>query len=475
MKINFINNPDLKQSDATVFFGNNIDFLKYNINGKQKEFILNEIKKEKQIIEINTYDNYFYFLNFNDETISNDKEKIRVVGSKLTSNFNKNKFNSVTIIDVEKSNKDVLLLLEGILLSNYKFLKYFKEAEKKQSDFKLINIISENISENEVDEIKNIVDALFHARDLGNEPFSGLNSEQLASKISSLGKEAGFEVEVFYKKEIEENKMGGILAVNRGSKYSPTFSILKWQPKNAKNTQPYVLVGKGLVYDSGGYSLKPTKNSMDLMKLDMAGAAAVIGAMYAIAKNKLPINIIALIPSTDNMVNADAYVPGDVIKMHNGLFVEVLNTDAEGRLILADALSYAQQFKPELVMDLATLTGAAAVAIGTHASVIMGTAGNDTFSKLKKSGEDVYERTVQFPFWDEYKSMLKSSIADIKNIGERDAGAITAGKFLEYFTDYPWIHIDIAGPSILSKKQAYRTEGGSGYGVRLLYDFFKNI
>lgn len=475
MQINFINKPDLKQTEAIVFLGNNIDFLKYNINEKQKEYILNEIKNETQIIELNTFEKYFYFLNFTDKTISNKNEIVRVVGSKLTAIFNKKKFKSVTIVDAEDNNKDVLFLIEGIVLSNYKFLKYYKEAEKKQSDFKFINVVSNNVSEEELIEIKNIADALFHARDLGNEPFSGLNSEQLADKIKDLGKEAGFEVDVFYKKEIEYNKMGGVLAVNRGSKYSPTFSILKWQAKNAKNKQPYVLVGKGLVYDSGGYSLKPTKNSMDLMKLDMAGAASVIGAMYAIAKNKLPINIIALIPSTDNMVNADAYVPGDVIKMHNGLFVEVLNTDAEGRLILADALSYAQQFNPELVMDLATLTGAAAVAIGTQASVIMGTADDTIFSKLNKSGEDVYERTVRFPFWDEYKSMLKSSIADIKNIGERDAGAITAGKFLEYFTDYPWVHIDIAGPSILSKKEAYRTEGGSGYGVRLLYDFFKNI
>lgn len=475
MIIKLINKSDLKPSDSIVFIGNNIDFSEYNINYKQQNYILDEIKNEKEIIEINNYEYFFYFLNFSDKTISNNLERIRTVGSKLSNLLNKNKLKSISIVDAGTSVKDILALAEGMTLSNYKFLKYYKEADEKKAEFEKINILSQNISNDDISELQNVATALFHARDLGNEPFSALNSVQLSEKIQELGKEAGFDVEVFYKKEIEENKMGGILAVNKGSNISPTFSILKWQPKNAKNSKPYVLVGKGLVYDSGGYSLKPTKNSMDLMKLDMAGAASVIGAMYAIAKNKLPINIIALIPSTDNLVNADAYVPGDVIKMHNGLFVEVLNTDAEGRLILADALSYAQQYKPELVMDVATLTGAAAVAIGTQASVIMGSAKDETFNSLISSGEEVYERVVRFPFWDEYKSMLKSSIADIKNIGERDAGAITAGKFLEYFTDYPWIHIDIAGPSILSKKEAYRTAGGSGYGVRLLYDFFKNI
>jgi len=211
------------------------------------------------------------------------------------------------------------------------------------------------------------------------------------------------------------------------------------------------------------------------MKFDMAGAAAVAGAMKAVSENRLPLHIIALIPATDNAVDAKSYVPGDVIKMHNGLFVEVLNTDAEGRLILADALSYAQKYNPELVLDLATLTGAAAYCIGTQASVVMGTAEDTVFSNLEKSGENVYERVVKFPFWDEYKEMIKSNIADIKNIGGSEAGAITAGKFLEYFTDYPWVHIDIAGPAIINKKEAYRTEGGSAYGVRLLYDFFKNM
>lgn len=213
---------------------------------------------------------------------------------------------------------------------------------------------------------------------------------------------------------------------------------------------------------------------MTIMKADMGGGAAVAGAMYAIAKNKLPVHVIGLVPATDNRLNNNAYVPGDVVTMHSGKTVEVLNTDAEGRMILADALSYAQKYKPELVIDLATLTGASMRALGHIGTAAMGTAEKNSMEQLKSSGEEVYERIAEFPFWDEYGDMIKSDIADIKNIGGPVAGSITAGKFLEHFTDYPWIHLDIAGPAILDGKDAYRTKGGSGVGVRLLYNFFRN-
>lgn len=210
------------------------------------------------------------------------------------------------------------------------------------------------------------------------------------------------------------------------------------------------------------------------MKMDMSGAAAVIGAMYAIASNKLPIHVIGLIPATDNRVNADAIVPDDVITMHDGTTVEVLNTDAEGRLILADALSYAKKYNPDLVIDLATLTGAAAVITGSLGSALMGT---DTVYRetLKASGELTYERVWEIPYWKEYADMLKSDIADLKNIGGTVGGSATAGKFLEHFTDYPWLHLDIAGPAILKEDEAYKQKGASGVGVRLLYHFARQI
>jgi leucyl aminopeptidase len=212
---------------------------------------------------------------------------------------------------------------------------------------------------------------------------------------------------------------------------------------------------------------------MDYMKSDMAGAAAVGSAIYAIAKSKLPVHVIALVPSTDNRVAEDAYVPGDVITMMNGNTVEVLNTDAEGRLILADALTYAKRYNPELVLDFATLTGAAAAAVGPYGIVCMGTANDDQKSKLNDSANRVYERLAEFPFWDEYDDLIKSDIADMKNIGGPIGGAITAGKFLQRFIDYPWMHFDIAGPSYLHASSSYRGRGGTGVGVRFLFDFVK--
>ena len=458
-----------------VFVGNESNYSKFLNDEKQIKYLNSQFEKEKNIVEINFYDSKFYFVNFKNETISNKKEKIRASGSKMTSVLNSDKIKEVNIIDVDKDADLISIFTEGMILANYSFTRYYKEEEKKKPTLEILNIYSSVLKQENLSELEKVTNAVYFARDLANEPFSGLNALQFSDKLTQLTKNSDLKVKVLDKKEIEENGMGGLLAVNKGSELPPTFNILEWKPENAVNSKPYILVGKGIVFDSGGYSIKPTKNSMDMMKFDMAGAAAVAGAMKAVSENRLPVHIIALIPATDNAVDAKSYVPGDVIKMHNGLFVEVLNTDAEGRLILADALSYAQKYNPELVMDLATLTGAAAYCIGIQASVVMGTAGNTVFDNLKKSGENVYERVVRFPFWDEYKEMLKSKIADIKNIGGSEAGAITAGKFLEYFTDYPWVHIDIAGPAIMNKKNAYRTEGGSAYGVRLLYDFFKKM
>ena len=267
--------------------------------------------------------------------------------------------------------------------------------------------------------------------------------------------------------------MGGLLGVNYGSSVPPTFSILEYKPENAKNKQPFIFIGKGVTYDTGGYSLKPA-NSMSGMKMDMSGAAAVIGSFYAIAKNKLPVYCVGLIPSTDNKVNSDALVPDDVITMHSGNTIEVLNTDAEGRLILADALTYAKKYQPELVIDLATLTGAAAVITGTLGSAVMGTDYNYR-KQLIECGEMIFERLWEIPYWKEYADMLKSDVADMKNIGGPVGGSATAGKFLEYFTDYPWLHIDIAGPAILKEEEPYKQKGASGVGVRLLYAFAKMV
>ena len=327
----------------------------------------------------------------------------------------------------------------------------------------------------QINELQNIVDAVYFTRDLINEPFSHLTAKDLANLAVKSGKKFNFKTTVFNKKKIESLKMGGVLAVNKGSIDEPTFTVMEWKPKNTSNKQPIVLIGKGIVFDTGGLSLKPTANSMDIMKVDMGGAGTVIGAMQAIAANKLPIHVIALAPATDNRPSGNAYAPGDIITMHDGTSVEVLNTDAEGRLILADALSYSKKYNPKLVIDLATLTGSAVASIGHYGMISMQQEAAKYHKRLKQIGDLVHERLAEMPFWEDYDELIKSEIADIKNIGGPNAGAITAGKFLAHFTNYPWIHLDIAGAAYTPKKYGYRGKGATGMGVRLLYHFIKSF
>jgi len=368
-----------------------------------------------------------------------------------------------------------LALAEGIVLSNYQFTHHKKDAEKNKNSLESVIINGVGILQKQVDELNIVCDAVCKARNLVNEPVNILNATGLANAFKEMGKDAGFKVEVFSKAKIQQLKMGGLLAVNAGSVDEPTFTVMEYKPARPKNKKPLVLVGKGVVYDTGGLSLKPTPSSMDMMKCDMAGAAAVGCAMHAIAKAGLKVHVIALVPATDNRPGFNAFAPGDIIRMMDGSSVEMLNSDAEGRMILADALHYAKRFQPELVIDIATLTGAAAAAIGTAGIVGMGTASAAQKSKLVHAGLNVHERIAEFPFWDEYDELLKSDIADQKNLGGPYAGAITAGKFLAKFTDYPYYHLDIAGPAFLTAKETYKGKGGTGVGVRLFYEFAKSL
>lgn len=408
-------------------------------------------------------DEKFIFLVEEDQS----SEELRVTGSKMQAMIAE-LIKEIAIIGKEKS---VLYIAEGIALSNYQFNRFF--TKPKSNTLQTI-VVSEDIDKDKVDELNNTIKAVFWARTAVNTPVSHLNAVQLSEEVVSLGNEAGFTVQVLEKTQIESLKMGGLLAVNKGSIDPPTFTIAEYKPKKAINKKPIVLVGKGVVYDTGGLSLKPTPGSMDTMKSDMAGAAAVAGALYLAALQKLKLHIIVLIPATDNRPGENAYTPGDVITMFDGTTVEVLNTDAEGRMILADALAYAGKFNPEIVIDAATLTGAAVRAIGTEASIIMGNAKDSYFESLEKAGNEMHERVVRFPFWDDYKEHMKSKIADLKNIGSANAGMISAGKFLEHFCKAPYIHMDVAGPTWLDAKESYRGVGGTGAGVRLLYQFFKS-
>ncbi len=400
-------------------------------------------------------------------------EAARKSGAMLASGFNSNKLSSVTVADGNGNKEAMLAFVEGMLLGGYQFLRYREDAAKERNTLSQINILCTKINTKDLDQLQIVSDATCRARTLVNEPVSFLNAVQIAKEFQKLGKEAGFSVEVFNKAKIESLKMGGLISVNKGSVDPPTFTVMQYKPRRAKNKKPIILVGKGVVYDTGGLSLKPTPNSMDMMKCDMAGSAAVACAMFAIAKAKLPVHVIALVPATDNRPGGNAYVPGDVITMMSGLTVEMLNADAEGRMILADALHYAKRFDPELVLEFSTLTGAAKAAVGTFGIVCMGTASESIKNKLKDSGNNVHERLAEFPFWDEYDDLLKSDIAGMKNIGGPEGGSITAGKFLTRFTNYPYMHFDIAGPAFLTAPDTWRGKGGTGVGVRLLFDFLK--
>ena len=404
---------------------------------------------------------------------SDESEGVRKGAHGAVTLANDHNFTKIVIAYPGGAADRLAAIAEAIVLSNYQFLPYKSKKEPNTlATATLVSPLADGAAI--VERAATIAKATTIARDLVNEPVITLTAEALAAKAVELGKTYGFHTEVFNKQKIRALKMGGLLAVNFGSVDPPTFTVLEWKPKKAKNKTPIVLVGKGVVYDTGGLSLKPTPNSMDTMKSDMAGAAAVIGTFCNIAALDLQLHVVGLIPATDNRPGGNAYTPGDVITMYDGSTVEVLNTDAEGRMLLADALAYAKKYKPALVIDLATLTGAQVVAVGYHGSAFMGTAAAETKLSLQQAGNRVYERLVELPLWEEYKDQLKSDIADMKNIGGSSGGCITAGKFLEQFTDYPWIHIDIAGPSFLPSSDSYRGKNGTGVGVRLLTEFLSN-
>lgn len=443
---------------------------------EENKYLADALAADQTFVTINKYNGFvFVMLLKSKKTDWQTADAARKAGAELAAVCNKYKLAEVSVTNAAALQNAALLVTEGAALANYQFLKYRSDAAKLTNTLQRIWLAKNSATVKEAAQLQIVVDAVYKARTLVNEPVIYLTAQQLAKEITTMGREAGFKVTVLNKARIEKEKMGGLLAVNMGSVEPPTFTVMEYMPKKALNKKPIVLVGKGIVYDTGGLSLKPTANSMDRMKSDMSGAAVVSCSMYAIAKMQLPLHVIALVPATDNRPGENAYTPGDVIKMYSGATVEVLNTDAEGRMVLADALHWAKRYKPELVMDFATLTGAASAAVGEHGIVCMGTAADEVKQAIRESGLRQYERMVEYPLWDEYGDQIRSEIADIKNIGGATGGAITAGKFLEHFTDYPWMHFDIAGVSFFNAKKGYIPFGGTGYGIRMLLDFLGNF
>lgn len=444
-------------------------------SAEEKRYI--DLAKEDRKMEIIPFNRigYWIYVCFIKEEKTDAKryESCRQNGNRVASSLNENRVTSAVVFDVEGHGPEALAFTEGMALGSYQFLKYKtkKEKENTLSDLALYSVA---VTDKEVQQLNIVVDAVYHCRTLINEPNGYLTAQQLSSQIEKMAVACGAKAEVMNKAKIEALKMGGLLGVNQGSHEPPTFTVMEWKPAKHRNLKPIVLVGKGVVYDTGGMNLKPG-DSMNNMKDDMSGAAAVASVIYAVAAAKLPLHLIGLIPATDNRPGERALVPGDVITMHNGMTVEVLNTDAEGRLLLADALSYAEKYDPLLVIDLATLTGSAVRAIGKFGAAAMQAGASSDLESLRKCGDSVYERLVEFPLWDEYGELIKSDLADLKNIGPAEAGLITAGKFLEKFTKYPYIHLDIAGPAFIVEQDSYRGKGGTGFGVRLLFEYLRSL
>ena len=373
-------------------------------------------------------------------------------------------------------------ICEGVLLSLYTYKKFVTE-KKDNGECYIDDITFFTDSPKYVKEIseafknaKIICDAVFVARDLGNEPSNFLTPAIFAENIKKASSKTNYNVTIFDEKKIKQLNMGGIIGVSQGSDNPPRFLILQYFG-SSKSEKPVVLVGKGVTFDSGGISLKPGAG-MDDMKMDMCGAAAVIGTFEAVSRLHIKINLIGLIPLVENMPSGKAIKPGDVLTSYSGITMEVDNTDAEGRLILADALGYAANYKPKAVVDTATLTGAVVITFGHHVAGVMGT-DSALVKKLFDAGEKTNERLWELPLYKEYDKLMKSEIADIRNIGPpRQAGTIMGGIFLKKFVGdkYPWAHVDIAGTAMVGIDIAdYIPKDATGFGVRLFVEFLKNF
>ncbi len=368
-------------------------------------------------------------------------------------------------------------ITEGALLGLYRFRKHITREDDKPGEVKQLSIIGSEKAKPRLEEGshkgKIIAEATNLARDMVNEPANYMTPSHMAETATKLAKSHGLEVSVLEREQIAELGMGALLGVAQGSQQPPKFIILNYKGKETAEIN-VALIGKGITFDSGGISIKPSEK-LEEMKEDMAGGAAVIAAITAIAQLKPEINVMAIVPATENLPSGTALKPSDILTAMNGKTIEVISTDAEGRLILADALSYSKKQGAKLMIDAATLTGACRVALG---DICTGAFGNnqELVDKVIAAGTEAGELIWQMPMYDEYKEQNKSDVADIKNVGGRLAGAITAAKFLaEFVDDTPWVHLDIAGTSLSDKERTYQVKGATGVPVRTLVNFVLSL
>ncbi len=450
------------------------DFLE--LTATEKEYVSRQIEAGEEFVSVNIYNKITFLVTLKESPDHfRRREGLRRTAYNMRKLFKGESFKDLVITSNEAYDGAVEDYAEALLLSLYSFDKYktSSEGEKQKKDPSRL-LLHGPQDDASIKWLIHLTDAVYFSRNLINEPVNHLNATALAEEIRKEGDSSGFSVEILQKGKIESLKMGGLLAVNKGSVDPPVFCILEWKPENRLNRHPIVLVGKGIVYDTGGLNIK-TGDFMDGMNGDMAGAAIITGVISTLAKSAVPVHVVGLVPSTDNRPGGNAYTQGDIIKMYNKLTVEIGNTDAEGRLILADAISYASKYKPEIIIDIATLTGSAAMTFGNQAIAVMSNADRKYLKLLEECGNEVYERIAELPLWDEYEELLKSDVADMKNVGGREAGAITAGKFLEKFAEYPLIHLDIAGTEIQKKDNYYKLKRGPATGLRLLAEFINRL
>lgn len=408
------------------------------------------------------------------------KERVRAAGGSIAAVARQYKAESCLVVAPtflpDHLGEGMEELCEGVLLGDYQFDKYKKKPED-ESPFAGIKTLSFSVKDRKkarraIRQAQVAAGATRTARDMAHEPGSSWTPEHFARFARQVGEMEHMKCRVLEKSHLQRSGMGGILGVNRGSAQPPKMIILDYQPPQHNTT--ILLVGKGITFDSGGVSLKPAAGMQD-MKYDMCGGAAVLAVMQAIGEEKPPVRVIAVVPATDNMSGGDALKPGDIITHYNGITAEVINTDAEGRLILADALSYGiEKFKPDCVIDLATLTGAVIIGLGHHRTGLF--SNHDQLAQLLlESGERVGEPLWRLPLGPEYSKQLESDVADVKNVGGKEGGAITAAAYLEKFVDKtPWAHLDIAGTAWDFTKKTYIPKGPSGIGVRTLLDFIRH-
>ena len=367
-------------------------------------------------------------------------------------------------------------VVQGTILGLYRFHELKTELDDVRPAIETLTLVELDVEKQAALEAgaragQVIAESTLLARDLINRPGNVATPSHIAAVAAEMAADVGLTCRIMEKPEMEERGMGALLSVNKGGDEPAKMAILEHNP-DRDDLPTVVLVGKGITFDTGGISIKPSKN-MKLMKGDMGGAAAVIGALRAVALLDLPLHVVGLTPLTANMPDAHASKPGDVVTSLKGLTIEIINTDAEGRMVLADTLTYAEEFAPDAIFDIATLTGSKVIALGVHAAAVMGD--DALIERLRSAGDTAYERVWPLPLFEEYGEQLKSDVADCQHLGGRPGGAITAGYFLSKFPpeNTPWAHLDIAGLALTDKEKAYVPKGGTGFGVRLFVELLR--